>query len=398
MNILGDHFGPILYLLSPIYKLFPYPHTLLIIQAFFVSLSGIFIYLIAIDKLKSRFQSTLLTISYLTAPGILSAVNFDFHLATISVLPLSLILYAWYFNSWKLYYLSLFFSILFKEDIPIFIFGLGLFSLFKKQIKIGLFTIIFALVSYYLIKYQIMPYLFKGAEDSYINSFSVPVNDPLKLLFFFSQPSEILNIFSDSSTKTRTLVTLYGQFFFLPILSFLNWLTVLPYLFLRFSSNQTHYWGTFFHYNANLIPFLVVSTIFVLPKIKFPKYLINTLLILSILASNLYLNQTVLDTFQLDYINIKNYNYINKTLKTIPKESAVSAQSPLVPHLSNRNKIYMYPEVLDSDFIILDQNLGYYPMNIAEFKDKISSLTNSTEWVLENKENTLYIFKRKTIR
>lgn len=93
MILLADHFGLILLLLSPIYKLFPIASTLLVLQAIFVAVSSIPIYFIALDKLKNVTVSFLITLSYLTSVGILSGINFDFHLTTISVLPLSLILY-----------------------------------------------------------------------------------------------------------------------------------------------------------------------------------------------------------------------------------------------------------------------------------------------------------------
>lgn len=375
MNILGDHFGPILFLLSPLYKLFPYPETLLIIQALFVSVSGIFIYLIALDKLKNKLQSLLITCVYLSFSGILTAINFDFHLATISILPLSLILYSWYFKKWRLYFFSLFFSLLFKEDVPLFIVGVGLMSIFQKQKKIGLLTIIIGFLSYYLIKYQIMARIYPGAENAYINtvSFSLMFNSPAKI---------------------HTIITLYGQFLFLPFLSALSWLTVLPYLFIRFSSTLTHYWGLNFHYNANLAPFLAVSAIFALAKIKIPKSQMIIYLILAVFIENSILNKLIPNTIQFNIQDTQRFNYINTALDTIPPTAAISAQSPIVPHLSNRNKVYLYPEILDADYIVLDESLGYYPMQDLEFKDRITFLKNSKYWVIKQKVNSLIIFRK----
>lgn len=375
MNILGDHFGLILFLLSPIYKLFPYTETLLIIQALFVSLSGIFIYLIALDQLKDKFKVLLITCVYLSFSGILTAVNFDFHLATISVLPLSIMLYSWYFKKWKLYCLSLFLGLIFKEDIPLFIVGLGLFSILKKQRKVGVIAVVFGLLSYYIIKYQIMAKISLGAENAYINT--------VHLSFLF-----------DSPTKIHTLVSLYGQFLFLPFLSFLSWLTVLPYLFIRFASTQTHYWGLNFHYNANLAPFLATSAIFALSKVRIPKYQIITYLILALIVENLFFNKIIPQTLRFNIQETQNFDYINNTLQTFLAETKISAQSSIVPHLSNRQKIYLYPEVLDADYIILDESLNHYPIQDSEFKDKVSFLKQSPNWILEQKVNSLLIFKR----
>lgn len=377
MNILGDHFGPILFLLSPIYKLFPYPEFLLIIQALFVSLSGIFIYHIALDKLKDNLKSILITCVYLSFSGILTAINFDFHLTTISVFPLSLILYAYYFKRWKLYFFSLFFSLLFKEDIPIFIVGVGLMSILQKQTRIGVLTTILGFLSYFLIKNQIMGKLYPGAENGYIDSI-----DSLSLTINYP-------------TKVHTLITLYGQFLFLPFLSILSWVTVLPYLLIRFSSLLPHYWGLLFHYNANLAPFLATSAIFALAKIKIPRPQIIAYLILALLMENLFFNKLILTTLQLNIQNTQKFNYINSGLEIIPPQAIVSAQSPIVPHLSNRNKIYLYPEVLDAEYIVLDESLIYYPMQNIEFKDKVATLKSSPDWKLNQRNNSLLIFSKK---
>lgn len=383
MNILGDHFGLILFLLSPFYKLFPYPEMLLITQALFISISGIFIYLICLDKLRDKLQTFLITCVYLSFSGLLTAVNFDFHLATISVLPLSIMLYSWYFKKWKLCWSILLLSLLFKEDVPLFIVGLGLSSILKKQIRFGILSIIFGLISYYVIKYQIMNYISSGAQDAYINTVISPFTNPLQLLSVFNSP-----------IKLRTMTTLYGQFLFLPLLSTLSWLTVLPYLFIRFSSTQTHYWGLHFHYNANLAPFLATSAIFALGKIKTPKYLINTFLVLILILENLYLNNLIPTTLNFNINNTHNFTYINNALKTIPTDAAVSAQSPIVPHLSNRHKIYLNPEVLDAKYIILDESLDHYPMQNKEFSDEILFLQYSPNWILEKRVNNLFIFKK----
>ncbi|MBI2039973.1 DUF2079 domain-containing protein [Candidatus Microgenomates bacterium] len=378
MNILGDHFGVILFLLSPIYKLFPFPEALLVIQALFVSLSGIFIYLIALDKLKDKLKTILITGVYLSFSGILTAVNFDFHLATLSVLPLSIMLYSWYFKKWKLYFISLFLGLLFKEDVPLFIVGLGLFAILKKQRRLGVLTVIFGLLSYHIIKYQIMGRISPGAENAYINTVSF---------------SSISSMF-DSPTKIHTLKSLYGQFLFLPFLSLLSWLTIIPYLFIRFSSTQPHYWGLNFHYNANLAPFLATSAIFVLSKIQIPRYQMIAYLIVALTTENLFFNKFVSNTLQFNIQATQRFNYINNALQTFPTEAAISAQSPIVPHLSNRNKVYLYPEVLDADYIIVDEKLNHYPMKVNEFEDRIASIKTSSEWILEKQVNSLLIFRR----
>lgn len=395
MILLADHFGPILAILSPIYRLFPNPITLLILQSLFVSLSGLPIYLIACDKLKKPLISSLITIAYLSSPGIFSAVYFDFHLATISVLPLSLILLTWHFQKWRLYWLTLILSLLFKEDIPIFILGLGIYQLFNKQTRLGLATIIFAAFSFYLIKFQLMPFLWPGTSLSYIDSSTLPITNPIDMaIITLTHPSIIPNTFFNSSIKTSTFEILFRQFGFLSLLDPLSWLTVIPYLFLRFSSNLTQLWTNNFHHNANLIPFLAVSAIMAIARFRLNLKAVSLLLIFGILTGGLNPYSTFWTALQTSQQRLPQYNYIQQALSTLPPNAAISAQSPLVPRLSNRVKIYLYPEIYDADFIVLNSNLDSYPLPKPDLLNRIKILANSPFWKIYQQSFGLIIFSK----
>lgn len=395
MVILGDHFGVILILLSPLYKLFPSANTLLVIQSLFVGLSSIPIYLIARHKLKGELLSFLITLGYLTSTGILAAIRFDFHLGTISVLPLSLVLHAWYFQKWRLYWLSLFFAILFKEDVLIFILGLGVFEVLQRQAKIGIITAIFSLACFYLIKFQVMPYFHPGSENGYISTSILPLTSPVDFLgLIIIRPFVLVDIFFNSPVKMLTFDTLYKQFAFLPILSPLSWLAVFPSLYLRFSSTLPHFWNTNWHYNANLEPFLAVSSILAIARFKLPKFPVAILLSFFIITGGLAPNRMIWSTLQLDLRNTFHRSYINDSLVIIPSSASVSAQSPLVPHLANREKIYMFPEVSDAEYIVLDRSLSSYPIEAKSLQKEISNLRNSRFWQVAQEKQTLTVFKR----
>ncbi len=396
MPILADHFGPILFLLSPIYRYFPSASTILVIQAIFVALSSIPIYLIAQDKLKNTIVSFLITLAYLTSTGIIAGITFDFHLATISVLPLSLMLYSYYFNKWKMYWLILFLTITFKEDVLIFILGLGIFQLFQRKIKWGSLTIIFALISIYIIKFQVMPYLWKGADAGYISTSILPLNSPIDvILLFITRPSIFTDVIFNSPIKIQTIDALYRQFAFLPILSPLSWLTVFPALFLRFSSTSTHFWTTNWHYNANLTPFLAVSTVLALKRFQLPLLPFIIFLIFFLITGGLAPNGMVWAVIQKPTQDFSRFQYIHDAIKDIPDSAAVSAQSPLVPHLANRKNIYLFPEIYGAEYIVLDTTLSSYPMNPTELENKISALKKSKYWQIIKENKKLIIFKKR---
>lgn len=395
MTILADHFGPILFLISPLYRLFPTASILLVLQAVFVALSSIPIYSIALDKLKNVVISFLITLSYLTSIGILSGVSFDFHLTTISVLPLSLILYCWYFKEWKLYWIVLIFSLTFKEDIPLFILGIGIFQIIHKEIKIGLLTIIIALIGIYAIKFQIMPLLWKGGDAAYLSTSSLPLNSPMDLfLLFIIRPTIFTDQIFNSPVKIGTVDELYRSFAFLPILSSLGWLTILPSLFLRFSSSYSQTWTNTWHHSANLAPFLSVSTIFALKKMNIPSFPITILLIFFLITGGLAPNGMFWAIIQNPLSDFSRFQYIKDSTNDIPASAAISAQSPLVPHLANRENIYLFPEIYGAEYILLDPSLSSYPINSTELADKISILRKSKYWKIKSENKKLIIFQK----
>lgn len=395
MILLADHFEPILIVLSPIVKFFPASQTLLIIQALFVSLSAIPLYLICLDKTKSTLLSFLLIISYLTSKGILSAMNFDFHSSTISVLPISLILFFWYFQKWKLYWFTLVFSLLFKEDLPIFIAGLGIYQILNVQKTLGLKTLLFAITSFYLIKFKLMAMLWTGGAQSYIETSTLPLNDPFTLLIlFFTKPFIFIDQIFNNPVKITTVIDLNSTFALLPLLSPFFWLTVFPDLYLRFTSTYMQIWTTNFHHNANLIPFLVVSTVIVIVNYKIPQKPIILLLVILLLFGGLNPKSIFWSIFHANFANIKTYEYIDKALLNIPSNAKISAGSSIIPHLIDRDYVYMYPEVIDADYIIIDPTLSSYPLENEDLVNNIDNLIKSPNWQVEKIKN-LYIFKKK---
>ena len=394
MPLLADHFEPILWIISPLYSLFPTPITLLIIQNVFVSLSAIPLYLIALNKTKSRPLSFLLIISYLTSIGIINAVKFEFHTTTLSVLPIALILFAWVFEKWKLYALTLLFGFLVKEDVSIMIFGLGIYQFIIGQRKLGIITIVTSASYFILIKFFLMPFIWYGAAQGYIASSLLPLTSPLDIIILLiTRPMIFLDIFFNSSIKQHTFSTIYQPFAFLPLISPLSWLTAFPLLYLRFSATSTHFWTHIFHYNANLMPFITVSTILAIKNWRLPAkpliILFSILLTLNGLSPNSMLWESMQKRIVVDT------TFRSNMLQKIPPTESVSAQSPLVPHLANRTKIYMYPELSDANYIILDTSLEPYPIDRNEIVNKINEYRNSKYWQLFAEDKSVVIFEKK---
>ncbi|MCA9518216.1 MAG: DUF2079 domain-containing protein [Myxococcales bacterium] len=80
MSFLGEHFSPVLVLLTPLMTIFPSPVTLLAVQAVAVALGGWFLYLFARDRTGSATVAGVIMLGYLLSPWVQAAAFYDFHM------------------------------------------------------------------------------------------------------------------------------------------------------------------------------------------------------------------------------------------------------------------------------------------------------------------------------
>ena len=82
---LGAHFDPILILLSPIYRISPGAHTLIVLQTVWIAAGAVPLYLLVVRKLHSHWAGFALVLSYLVHHGIQGANLYDFHSLSLAI-------------------------------------------------------------------------------------------------------------------------------------------------------------------------------------------------------------------------------------------------------------------------------------------------------------------------
>jgi uncharacterized membrane protein len=135
---LGQHFTPALLLWLPIYYLFPYPATLTVLQAIFVTAAGLVLYTLARIYLEPAI-ATLITLSYYGANAILGPTLANFH--DISQIPLFVfsLLLAMEKRWWWLFGILVICTLAIREDSGITLFGIGMYMLLSRRFpRIGL--------------------------------------------------------------------------------------------------------------------------------------------------------------------------------------------------------------------------------------------------------------------
>lgn len=381
-HIFANHFEPALLLLLPIYNLFPSSITLLMIQALFVSLSALPIYLLCIRKLSSRISALVLTLTYLSSIGILYAVSYDFHTSTLALLPLGWVVY---FIASEKHFLALFFNLTaltFKEDSIYFLFVISIYLLLQKKIKPGLSFLGAAILGYFFIYNIFSPQFVITINEHTITS----LRNNLNITELMSSPLISLNKLTNPLEKLQLPLLIYGEYLFLSFSNLLSTLITIPHILVRLVSEKPAHWEVYWHYNANIQPFLIFGVIHFFNRIqKAYSYIRNIILtILSVFATIKIIFIILIPTFSnTSYISA--YLQSRSLLNQIPSTNIVSADPYLVPQLSYRKFIYLCPEINNAKYIVTDKRVE----SLCVFDTNLYKQSASTDiieiWELSNK-------------
>lgn len=214
---LAIHMNPVMFLLVPIYALFPTPQILLVLQTLVVALGAWPLYFLSRHILQEKFLSLIIAISYLLYPGTQWVNWFDFH--PIAFLP-TFFFAGIYFalqNRWRWAIIFLALAASTKEDAILLVAVAGLwFALSQRRWRAGI-SISGASIAYFLIAiFIIMPWLGGGLVriDRYANLGNSPVEIAQTLIF---HPLRVIETVTETS-KLLYVFWLLAPLLFLPLL------------------------------------------------------------------------------------------------------------------------------------------------------------------------------------
>lgn len=396
-NILGDHFHPIIFLISPFMALFKGGEVLLLFQTLFVTLSGIFVYLIAKEILKNKFEAFCILVIYFSFIGLHNALITEFHEIVLLPLPLTIFLYGMVKKHFRWYVLGLAGILLTKETvffIPVW-FGL-LIAVKNKGLwrKIGLATVFGSILYSLLIIFMVIPAI--NGEGYYYLSDTSAKNASLS---FFDQ------------LTLKSIVKTLLSFGFLPLLSpetvgpvLFNWLLRI----LRFGNFDLG-----MHYNAEIAPTLILGTAYgyrrlkkiILTKVKripneYFKYALLFLAIFSLIFSTQILKSpALLFTNKAFYQNTKNHEFLDRLIQHIPEDGVVMAQTNIAAKLAYRKVYFLRENYSDfnPDYIVIDARKGQEPNNflgIKNYEALIKTLEIDPNYTVLYKQGDQRIYKK----
>jgi uncharacterized membrane protein len=285
MNLLGDHFHPIVALVAPFFLAAPTPVTLVLVQALLVAVSVIPVSRAAAAKL-GRTAARIIAVAYALSWGLQQMINFDFHELAFAVPLLACSLSALVCGKTRAAVLWALPLVFVKEDQGFTVAAIGLIMLITAWrarrrgarddvadgaaspapdtwgIKAGIFLMLWGLAWSVLSVEVIIPFFNPFHQYDYWSAGGILGNSSSN-----SVTTLLDQIGHDYPEKLGTLALVLVPVVFLALRSPLS-LVAVPSLLLRFINTDPSYWGTSYHYSAPVMPIIFVAAVDGLSRIQ----------------------------------------------------------------------------------------------------------------------------------
>ncbi len=417
------HFEPILFPISLSYFLWPGPKTLMIIQTLVVASGAFPAFWLARLRLRSEVAGVVIASFYLLYPELQQAENAYFHAVVLTAALLMFMLYFMYTRRTVWVFVFAILAMACKEEIPIVIAMLGLWSIvFQQRWRSGLGLVgiavaweILALFMFHI--YSPLGHPLLASRYAYLGSGPFDILRNIVL-----HPVSLIKAHVLEHDHLNYIRLLFSPVNYISLLA--PWVLILavPSIALNLlSSDPNMYQGTA-QYNAEIIPILIFATIeslvlivwliqLILRRVRerqvksaeatvvpvqdvrdgrkaarisagYPRWLQPAALFL-LLAITLFgvvrHDQTygVMPISQ-DFVwpQVTSHDLLAQHfIDMIPPTASVSTQSSLAPHISERTGIYLFPYGVDYvDYIFLDVTSDLYPYGPSGYQNVVKDL------------------------
>ena len=396
------HFEPILFIVLPIYALLPTPKLLLVMQIVVVASGAFPAFWLARLRLRNEWAGVVIAALYLLYPALQLAAIDIFHAVTFTCALLLFMLYFMYAGRTICLFLFAILAMACKEEIPAIIALCGLWSLmfqYRWRSGLALMALAFLWVS---LASTVMHFASPTGQSLLSTRYSTLGSSPIEVVHtLVAHPRAILSEYVLEPTHRMYLRTLLSPTGYVVLLA--PWVLFLafPSLALNLLSSNKQMYSGLFQYNAEIVPILIFAMIESLVLILYVSRMTLHLLekdvrTLSALATRSFsvttargwdtsfrvvllvvvLSATLFNMYRADlargvmpFSNGFSWPQVSahtrlaaSFLRLIPLTASVSAQSELVPHLSQRKDIFLFPyQDRQVDYVFLDVTSEIYP-------------------------------------
>ncbi len=418
--ILADHFDLYLPLFSPLIYLFG-SWTLLIVQWVAVLAAAWGVRRALIELGLSPFEALLGMVVFLLNFGLFAALAFDYHSNVVAAMILP-----WFIlkllQGRMLGCISLFLAMLLaKENMG---FWLGPLALVLSTMEIlpsrtrraclvlGPFALLWAVC----VIVWVMPSLSNDGAYAHFD-YGILGSDITQVPSgFIERPVEILKALFTDPRNVANGTGIKLEFWWMMLASG-GWallikpkwgLMALPLIAQKMWHDDPGKWSVVAHYGVEFAPLIGIAVPLALSRLKsvsIRQALSWIAVVLALGATVRFMDHTVayqdrsrIRIYQAEHY-LKPYSTaeIYQAIGLIDENAAVSAQSPVVPHLALRDRLYQYPIISDADFVLLLPLESSYPLDTASYRTRLQQLLHDPSWVTLKRTESVVLLQRKAL-
>jgi len=418
-NLLSDHLDFTLIFLGPISHLLG-QYTLQFAQICFMLFGGLGIYKFLLEKNINSTMAFIATVHFFLFFGIYAALSFDYHSNVLAAMLLPWFLL--FLQRKDLVKASVFFflMLLCKESIALWLASVcfALIIEYRKDKKSVLYlslATLFSFAYFFLAIKFIMPALspekayghfkYHVLGTDYLDALKNVIFHPLDFLkhLIFNHTGnprydwvkiEFYSFIAFSGAIVLFLKPSYLLMLFLPIVS-------------KMCYDDPAIWSIDCHYSIEFAPVISLGLFLVLGKLKSLNLQRNLAILACVFTFAVSIRLMDHTIYKHDYTRLRiyqkghysrghNIQIIHQYLKQIPTNAAVSAQSPILPHLAYRDQAYQYPLVKNAEYIVVSRiEPETYPIDKQSLIRGLNDSIASGRWTVVVDCLEISILKKK---
>jgi uncharacterized membrane protein len=352
LDLFGDHASYFLFLLVPLYWVWPAPEALLVAQTLALAVGAIPVFLLAKMVLRDPWVALAPAMAYLLMPA-LGWLNLEnFHPDSFEV---PLLLFALYFmaqSRWRPFLVTALLALTIKEDVFLLVLPLGAYVALRKNRRVGLVTCGVA-VTYFVLAFFVLQPLLSGTAAGNLDAWRIPFGGVGGLLrTTFTAPWDII-AYMGTTEKLLYLLQLFAPVLFLPLLT-ARTLIILPVLLFNLISTFWYQTNLHYHYTSLIIPVLIAMAILALERFR-------RLRTRHLLAGGLLVATLVSIYLWGPYPGTKGAANLHdpqspralasaEAVALIPPDAVVASRDEFSAHLANRESVYTFPTPFAAEY------------------------------------------------
>ena len=423
-NRLGAHVDPVLALFAPLWMVWSSPEMLLVAQAVIVALGALPAFWLGRRWLGDDRLAMAGAVAYLMAPGVMHATLFDFHPVTLAAPLLMFCIWAAEEARWVTLGLCATLAVLCQEQVGLLIAALAVWLWFRHPDRRRAAAILGAgAMAWVVIAFAvILPAFALKGVNPHLSRYSSLGDSPGEILLsFVTRPWEVAEIVATPG-RIGYVVGLLVPTLFLALAAPLLALVALPQLVINLFASTGPAQTVEYHYAVLLVPVLVAAALLGLANLRARRLrnplgglladgrrmaaaIVGATLVLGVFLGPLPLwgwlpggyGGSAMHAFTVD----AHARAVQEAVDMIPEGVPVSATNEAGSHLSDRERIHLFPKLRDAEYVLYAEGVRSRAMArdrptlrpIGTYKRLQLLRRNETRWELVFERDGVQLYR-----